>query len=477
MGAKLTIFVCGTYRDLAEERKEVLEAIRKLQHQHDSMEFFGARSDRAIETCLDEVRQSDVLVVIVGHTYGSIVPKLKISFTEAEYEEGYRLGKPCLVYLRDDNVPVLPKFMESEPTKIKLLRRFKKTLNDRHTTATFRDAHDLSVSVTADLSRIVQNLDNARDSIDNPIAILKNGVEEWNIWRARKPSVAPNLDNVDLNHEYLRGVNFGGVSLRKANLIGADLREANLAEADLSNAILKYATLRQADLRGAVLNDTDLGETEIGYSKLENIDLSKVRGLDAVIHKGPSSINIDTVEKSKGSIPEAFLRSAGVSDLQIEIFKLLTPGLSPAQVTDITYKIHDLYLGRGMQFYSCFISYSSKDEEFARKLQEDLEKNGVRCWFAPEDMKIGDVISLTIENQIRLRDRLLVILSANSIKSEWVGDEVEAALEEESKNNRLVLFPIRLDDAVLNTHDDWAAKVKRRRHIGDFSISVNHRND
>ena len=47
--------------------------------------------------------------------------------------------------------------------------------------------------------------------------------------------------------------------------------------------------------------------------------------------------------------------------------------------------------------------------------------------------------------------------------------EVEAALEEESKNNRLVLFPIRLDDTVMNTRDDWAAKIKRRRHIGDFS--------
>ena len=73
------------------------------------------------------------------------------------------------------------------------------------------------------------------------------------------------------------------------------------------------------------------------------------------------------------------------------------------------------------------------------------------------------------DHQIRLRDKLLIILSENSIKSEWVGDEVEGALEEESKSNRLVLFPIQLDDTVMNTRDDWAAKIKRRRHIGDFS--------
>lgn len=84
-------------------------------------------------------------------------------------------------------------------------------------------------------------------------------------------------------------------------------------------------------------------------------------------------------------------------------------------------------------------------------------------------MKIGDQIRPRIDQEIRLRDKLLVILSENSVKSEWVGDEVEAALEEESKSNRSVLFPIRLDDAVMSTRDDWAAKIKRRRHIGDFS--------
>ena len=102
-------------------------------------------------------------------------------------------------------------------------------------------------------------------------------------------------------------------------------------------------------------------------------------------------------------------------------------------------------------------------------MHDDLQDNGVRCWFAPEDMKIGDQIRPTIDRQIRLRDKLLVILSENSVKSEWVGDEVEAALEEENASDRLVLFPIRLDDAVMDTRDDWAAKIKRRRHIGDFS--------
>src|SRR3990170_5295666 len=100
-----TVFLCSTVTDLSDERKRVLDAIRRLQLQHDSMEFFGARDDRPIETCLAEVRKSDVLVVIIGHRYGTLVPGLRVSFCQSEYDEGYRLGKRCLVYIRDQDAP------------------------------------------------------------------------------------------------------------------------------------------------------------------------------------------------------------------------------------------------------------------------------------------------------------------------------------------------------------------------------------
>jgi hypothetical protein len=92
------IGVCSTFSDLSQEREAVLDAIRRLKLQHDSMEFLGARAEQPIEICLEEVRASDVLVVIVSHRYGSIVPELGISYSEAEYSEGFRLRKPCLVY-------------------------------------------------------------------------------------------------------------------------------------------------------------------------------------------------------------------------------------------------------------------------------------------------------------------------------------------------------------------------------------------
>lgn len=177
MNSKLTVFVCSTYSDLSEERGGVLDAIRRLQLEHDSMEFFGARANQPIETCLAEVRRSNILVVIVGHRYGSIVPEMEISFSEAEYREGHRLKKPCLVYIRGEEVPILPKQMERDPDKLRLLEDWKSTLQTRHTIASFEGKNDLSVQVAADLSRTIRDLEEAARAreeahADSPVYLM-----------------------------------------------------------------------------------------------------------------------------------------------------------------------------------------------------------------------------------------------------------------------------------------------------------------
>ena len=99
MSASFTVFVCSTF-DLEQEREAVLDAIRRVQQRHNAMEVFGARPGRPIGVCLDGVRKSDLLVVIVGLKYGSLPSGMEISYSQAEYEEGVRFEKPCLVYLR-----------------------------------------------------------------------------------------------------------------------------------------------------------------------------------------------------------------------------------------------------------------------------------------------------------------------------------------------------------------------------------------
>jgi TIR domain len=121
------------------------------------------------------------------------------------------------------------------------------------------------------------------------------------------------------------------------------------------------------------------------------------------------------------------------------------------------------------EFNSCFISHSVEDLKFAKRLRADLEGTGVRC-FMSTDLKIGDRIRTSIEDSISRCDKLLLILSRHSILSPTVEDEVELAYEIEVRSPRTnLLLPIRLDNAIDKTNVPWAAKLRRSRHVGDFT--------
>ncbi|HXO73349.1 MAG TPA: toll/interleukin-1 receptor domain-containing protein [Bradyrhizobium sp.] len=265
------------------------------------------------------------------------------------------------------------------------------------------------------------------------------------------------LRNARLVGAKLNHANLEYVKLIETDLCTADLRDANLSGADLSGADMRDANLRGANLRKAELSFANLTEADLSKADLSgaalyetvlaNIDLTNVSGLETCWHSGPSVIDFRTLKKSH-PLPLKFLRGVGLPDNLIEYLPSL--------------------LMQAIQYYSCFISYSSKDDDFATRIHADLQNNGVRCWFAPHDLPIGGKIRDEIDAAIRLRDKVVLILSEHSIRSDWVEDEVEAAYEEEQRRGQTMLFPICLDDAVMETSEAWAAKLRRNRNIGDF---------
>jgi hypothetical protein len=202
-------------------------------------------------------------------------------------------------------------------------------------------------------------------------------------------------------------------------MTGADLRGANLVFASLRHAQLSRANLQKVQLGAAVLVGTDLTYTiftgaDITTTVFVDVDLSAAIGLEIVHHLSPSHVGIDSLYKSKGKIPEAFLRGCGVPEDFITYARALSKN--------------------PIEYNSCFISYSSKDKDFADRLHADLQTRAIRCWYAPEDLKIGDKFRVRIEESIRIYDKVMIVLSEDSIRSAWVEDEVETALENEGNN-------------------------------------------
>lgn len=146
------------------------------------------------------------------------------------------------------------------------------------------------------------------------------------------------------------------------------------------------------------------------------------------MHSYPSTIGIDTLYKSAGKIPEAFLRGCGVPE------------------DFITFIPSHFGIQQAINFYSCFISYSHKDEDFAKRLYSRMRDAKLRVWYAPEEMKGGQKLHEQIFNAIHLHDKLLLVLSEHSLQSEWVATEIRRARKAEREENRRKLFPIRLVD-------------------------------
>ncbi|HWM25333.1 MAG TPA: toll/interleukin-1 receptor domain-containing protein [Chthoniobacterales bacterium] len=326
------------------------------------------------------------------------------------------------------------------------------------------------------------------------LAILSQGAEVWNRWRTepKDPSffecadlTLEDLGYANLSDADLRGVDVYGVQLTSANLVGANLGLANLfGGANLSYADLTGANLYGASLIGANLNCVKLIRTDLTWANLSsaeiagadfqgavvanttfaNCDLSEAKGLDLVEHGGPSTIGIDTIYKSKGRIPESFLRGAGVPEGFIT-------------------QMHSLVGAEdGIQFYSCFISHSGKDVDFAKRLHGKMRDAHLRVWFAPEEMKGGNLLIEQIETAIRIYDKLLIVLTEASMESEWVMTELRKARKAERQSGKRKLFPVRLVD--FETLRDWEcfdadsgkdlAVELREYFIPDFSNWKDH---
>ena len=330
---------------------------------------------------------------------------------------------------------------------------------------------------------------------DEALRLLRGGpegIKEWNE-RARAGDIIPNLSGIDLSGMNMSQVvlsgaslinavlkatdlsdaNLGAANLVNANLMKADLNDANLIQANLKNANLSGAILDEANLRDVNLSDADLSDTQLFFTKLSarNLtnsnfknawfmdtiisgDFSGAIGLDETFHWGKSIIDIDTILKFKGDLPEKFLRGCGMRDEEIAYFR--------AQV------------GKPIRFYTCFISYSTADEEFASRLYNDFQGAGIRCWKWDKDARTGKSIWGEIDLAIRQFNKLVLVVSESSLKSPYVADEIERAIQKEreltGRKNKGeydgetdVLFPVRIDDYIFEKweHERKADVVKK----------------
>lgn len=199
---------------------------------------------------------------------------------------------------------------------------------------------------------------------------------------------------------------------------------ASLHEADLRNADLTGVNLCGTNLTDTRLRNANFSDALAGGTVFADVDLREVKGLETLRHMSPSTLGTDTLSRSRGALPEAFLRGCGLSSAEIMAAQKADP--SPRR--------------------RLLISSSQQDDAFVAALRGLLSERGVSSWVAAHELK-GTLRERQSKLAIQHDVSLILVLSQHSVLSDWAEHEVRLARKLEKDLGEPVLCPISLDDA------------------------------
>jgi uncharacterized protein YjbI with pentapeptide repeats len=284
------------------------------------------------------------------------------------------------------------------------------------------------------------------------------------------------------------------INLEGANLRSAKILEAAFGEADMFRACLADAEIRcnargsflvRADLSGTLFYGATLSGCHFGFNAIHATSFVLCDLADVHL-TAPCDVDRTSVERSlrpmaqlivdRERLPERdreqIVTAASHSLAECQLF-FTNLGVDQGLVESESLGLLSAWLRQP----STFISYSSADEQFAAALHDQLVAAGIDTWFAPDDMRGGRMIHEQVVEEIRKRDRVILVLSESSLASNWVATELRETLASEATSHVRKLFPIRVVD--IDVLKSWElfdadsgqdlARLVRQYHIPDFS--------
>ncbi|MDN7227329.1 DUF4062 domain-containing protein [Planococcus sp. N064] len=181
MDKKLQVFVSSTYKDLKNERQKAVEGILKARHIPAGMELFIPTDKTQWEIIQEWIKDSDVLLLILGGRYGSVEPNSQKSYTQLEYEFALANDIPVFSIVLNDqflankksaDISVQIYEYEIENAAIEQYKEFKNKVFSNYAQSV-ETIDQISTEVTLALQNFI-----ARDSSDYQFRGWIRGVEK-----------------------------------------------------------------------------------------------------------------------------------------------------------------------------------------------------------------------------------------------------------------------------------------------------------
>ncbi len=365
---------------------------------------------------------------------------------------------------------------------------------------------------------------------EEQLAILKQGVDVWNQWRAENLHLHINLERANLWNANLENINFW-----QADLEGTDLREANLQNATLSRANLFGAFLDKANLTGADCSNANLSNAKLKETNLRSADLTGTDFSGACLEEANlTEAGILITDLSRCILRKADLSKSHIMEANLSNAYLIETNFSKASFENVVFGNNDLSTSKGLRSTNHFTQstidihtikksggkiaveflrgcgLSDLDIEYAKLANPDLTVQEVSeithrifelkatrpiqisplfisyshansAFVDKLETKLNEKgirfwrdihdatagrLETQIDRAIRHNPTVLLILSEHSTSSDWVEHEARLARKLEKELGRDVLCPIALDDSWKTCN--WPERIKEQ--IMEYNI-------
>ena len=149
------VFLASTLKDLGDYRKAAVDAILQVGLLPISIERFGPTNIPAHEVVKKSIEESDIILFIIGHRYGTLVGERQKSWTELEYELAKKAGKPIIAFLAQEDIPW-------SPSKIDMYRdhimAFRKEIQNQISISKFSTPSELASEIVKSLSLLISRM-------------------------------------------------------------------------------------------------------------------------------------------------------------------------------------------------------------------------------------------------------------------------------------------------------------------------------
>jgi len=450
MERRYQVFISSTYADLQEERQEIIQALLELDCIPVGAMLFPTGDDGQWALIKKVIDECDYYIVVIGGRYGSLSPS-GISYTQMEYEYAVSQGKPVVAFLHQSPNSLPPQKTEDTDWGRRKLAAFR-TLVQKRMCRYWTSTAELGSAVTMSLVNLIQT---------RPAPLKTSYKEEQFVRAFLSYKWEDEVHNkwVEKFATDLRALGIETILDKWEVRLGDSFTDYMTSKINEADVVLFIMTTRAVAAVEAPQGQGGAVKFEMQMAKSRSIAGENIR-LIGIYREGAKSA--------------AHLRDNRYADFrddsqyQVRLKELVDDLLGIDTRPPLQQYIQLI------RFYSCFLGYSSRDQDFVERLYRDLTDKGVRCWYAPEDLRAGKNIRVALDEAMYEHDKVLLVLSEHSVTSRWVEIEVENAFEKEMHTQKSILMPIRLDDSVYQINSGWPNHIRKSRQIADFTRWKDH---